>query len=50
MNTDQPKKDNLQKDFEHALEELVIVLAEICVHDFLSQHSEKEKENDKKSK
>lgn len=33
----------LQKDFEQALEELVAVLAEICVHEYLSQ---KEKETD----
>lgn len=50
MNTEQPKTDDLQKDFEQALEELVIVLAEICVHDFLHQHLTKEKNDEKKSK
>lgn len=48
MNTDQPKTDDLKKDFEQALEELVIVLAEICVHEFVRQISDKEKNNDNK--
>lgn len=35
----------LQKDFEQALEELVIVLAEICVHEFINKLNERTNKN-----
>ena len=39
----------IAKDFEQALEELIAVLAEICVHEFLNQKL-KDENDDNKSK
>ena len=38
--------DDTKQDFEQALKELVIVLAEICAHEFLQNIDERNNEDD----
>ena len=44
MDIKQPKTDDLQKNFDQEIEALISVLAEICVHEYLTS-KEKETEN-----